>query len=175
MSLLSSFIKVRQSADDSAPQTDALADSHIGDSRLSDSHLGEPHAGASHDTGSGDNVFNLLPPESAEAVAPEPVPEPKPQGRNRHPVDMTDLSRLSIDRDGRLYWDGKPVETHHRLSMSRKQIVGASLVAALVAIGAIGAAIQGASAARDWTCRLGWSTDACTVPGGLRNRLDIPM
>ncbi len=57
---------------------------------------------------------------------------------------MTDLSRLSIDHDGRLYWDGKPVETHHRLSMSRRQIVGASLVAAFVAIGAIGAAIQGA-------------------------------
>ena len=43
---------------------------------------------------------------------------------------MTDLSRLSIDSDGRLYWDGKPVETHHRLSMSRAQIVGASIVAA---------------------------------------------
>ena len=88
---------------------------------------------------------------------------------------MTDLSRLSIDRDGRLYWDGKPVETHHRLSMSRRQIVGASLVAALVAIGAIGAAIQGASAARDWACRLGWSASACTLPDGLpRNRPDIP-
>ena len=88
---------------------------------------------------------------------------------------MTDLSRLSIDRDGRLYWDGKPVETHHRLSMSRAQIVGASIVAAFVAIGALGAAIQGAVAARDWACRLGWSASACTLPGGSpRNRSDIP-
>jgi hypothetical protein len=170
MSLLPGFIKARQRQDDSAPQTDAVADSYTADSHTRDSPIGE-----SHDAELDDNVFNLLPPESSEPAAPEPIPEPKPQGRNRHPVDMTDLSRLSIDRDGRLYWDGKPVETHHRLSMSRRQIVGASLVAALVAIGAIGAAIQGASAARDWACRLGWSASACAVPDALpRNRADIP-
>jgi hypothetical protein len=165
MSLLPGFIKARQREDDSAPQTDAVADSYTADSHARDSHNAELD----------DNVFNLLPPESSEPAAPEPIPEPKPQGCNRHPVDMTDLSRLSIDCDGRLYWDGKPVETHHRLSMSRRQIVGASLVAALVAIGAIGAAIQGAAAARDWACWLGWSASACTPPEGLpRNRPDIP-
>jgi len=173
MSLLPGFIKARQRQDDSAPQTEAAADSHVTDS----------HARDSYDPELDDNVFNLLPPESSEPAAPEPiaepipesVPEPKPQGRNRHPVDMTDLSRLSIDRDGKLYWDGKPVETHHRLSMSRKQIVGASLVAVLVAIAALGAAIQGAAAARDWACRLGWSASACALPGGLpQNRPDIP-
>src|SRR5882757_7375476 len=165
MSLFPGFIKARQRQDDSATQTEAVADSHIGDSQIGDFH----------DAALDDNVFNLLPPESSEPAAPEPIPEPKPQGRNHHPVDMTDLSRLSIDRDGRLYWDGKPVETHHRLSMSRKQIVGASLIAALVAIGAIGAAIQGAAAARDWACRLGWSASACSLPGGLpQNRSDIP-
>lgn len=170
MSLLPGFIKARQRQDDSAPQTDAVADSYTADSHARDSHIGD-----SHNAELDDNVFNLLPPESSEPAAPEPIAEPKPQGRNRHPVDMTDLSRLSIDRDGRLYWDGKPVETHHRLSMSRRQIVGASLVAALVAIGAIGAAIQGASAARDWACWLGWSASACTLPEGLpRNRPEIP-
>ena len=170
MSLLPGFIGARRRQDDSAPQTEAVADSYTADSPTRDSHIGD-----SHDTELDDNVFNLLPPESSEPAAPEPIPEPKPQGRNRHPVDMTDLSRLSIDRDGRLYWDGKPVETHHRLSMSRRQIVGASLVAAFVAIGAIGAAIQGASAARDWACWLGWSASACSLPQGLpRNRADIP-
>ena len=169
MSLLPGFIKARKRDDDSAPQTDAVADSHVTDSRTR----------GSYDAELDDNVFNLLPPESSAPAAPEPIPEPipgpKPQGRNHHPVDMTDLSRLSIDYDGRLYWDGKPVETHHRLSMSRRQIVGAGLVAAFVAIGAIGAAIQGASAARDWACRLGWSASACTLPDGLqRNRSDIP-
>ncbi len=102
----------------------AASNSRAGDSSRSDSPASD----------SDDDVFNLLPPESSAA------PEPKPQGRNINPVDMTDLSRLSIDRDGRLYWDGKPVETHHRLSMSRRQIVGASIVAAFVVIGAIGAA-----------------------------------
>jgi len=170
MSLLPGFIRARQREDDSAPQTEAVADSYTADSHARDSHIGD-----SHNAELDDNVFNLLPPESSEPAAPEPIAEPKPQGRNRHPVDMTDLSRLSIDRDGRLYWDGKPVETHHRLSMSRRQIVGASLVAALVAIGAIGAAIQGAAAARDWACWLGWSASACTLPEGLpRNRPDIP-
>jgi hypothetical protein len=170
MSLLPGFIRARQREDDSAPQTEAVADSYTADSHARDSHIGD-----SHNAELDDNVFNLLPPESSEPAAPEPIAEPKPQGRNRHPVDMTDLSRLSIDRDGRLYWDGKPVETHHRLSMSRRQIVGASLVAALVAIGAIGAAIQGASAARDWACWLGWSASACTLPEGLpRNRPEIP-
>src|SRR4051812_5277382 len=174
MSLFPGFIKARQRDDDSAPQTEAAADSYTADSHKPDSHIGD-----SHNAELDDNVFNLLPPESSEPAAPEPIAEPisepKPQGRNRHPVDMTDLSRLSIDRDGRLYWDGKPVETHHRLSMSRRQIVGASLVAAFVAIGAIGAAIQGASAARDWACWLGWSASACTLPQGLpRNRPDIP-
>ena len=51
---------------------------------------------------------------------------------------MTDLSRLSIDHDGRLYWDGKPVEVRRRILMSRAQIVGASIVAAFVVIGALG-------------------------------------
>ena len=175
MSLFPSFIRARQRQDDSAPQTEAAADF-----RLGDSYGRDPHIGNSYDAELDENVFNLLPPEPADHAAPEPIPEPipepMPQGQNHHPVDMTDLSRLSIDHDGRLYWDGKPVETHHRLMMSRKQIVGASLIAALVAIGAIGAAIQGAAAARDWACRLGWSASACTpLPDRLlQNRPDIP-
>jgi hypothetical protein len=174
MSLFPRFIRARKRQDVSAPQTEAVADF-----RLGDSYGRDPHIGDSYDAELDENVFNLLPPETSEPAALEPIseptPEPKPQGRNRHPVDMTDLSRLSIDRDGKLYWDGKPVETHHRLVMSRKQIVGASLIAAFVAIGAIGAAIQGASAARDWACWLGWSASACAPPGGLpQNRPDIP-
>jgi hypothetical protein len=88
---------------------------------------------------------------------------------------MTDLSRLSIDSDGRLYWDGKPVEVRRRISMSRAQVVGAGIVAAFVAIGAIASAIQGAVTAHDWACRLGWSASFCALPGGQpRNRSDIP-
>jgi hypothetical protein len=160
MSLFPAFINARLRKTDSAPQTGTTTDSRQPDSPANDSD---------------DNIFNLLPPESTEPAAPEPKPESKAQGRNRHPVDMTDLSRLSIDRDGRLYWDGKPVEAHHRLSMSRAQIVGASLVAAFVVIGAIASAIQGTVAARELACRLGWSTNACIVPGAQpKPRFDIP-
>src|SRR5215212_10230040 len=178
MSLFPDFSKARQRQDDSAPQTEAATDSYTADSHKRDSQIGDSHIAELDD-----NVFNLLPPESSEPAAPEPIaepiaepiPEPKPQGRNRHPVDMTDLSRLSIDRDGRLYWDGKPVEVRRRISLSRAQVVGASIVAAFVVIGAIASAIQGAVAARELACRLGWSASACTLPGGLpQNRSDIP-
>jgi hypothetical protein len=45
-----------------------------------------------------------------------------------------------------------------------------------VAVGAIGAAVQGTAAARDWACRLGWTTTYCTLrdaPPALHS-LDIP-
>lgn len=139
-----------QAPDDSAPQTEAAADTR--------------------DAAPDENVFNLLPPKSPESAEQQPAP----QGRNRHPVDMTDLSRLSIDSDGRLYWDGKPVEVHRRILMSRTQVVGASIVTAFVVIGAIGAVLQGSIAARDWACRLGWTTNYCTLPGTPPRRPDIP-
>ena len=121
----------------------------------------------------GNNVFELVPPQTD----PEPVavpPEPVPAGRNEHPVDMTDLSRLSIDRDGRLYWDGNPVKVRRELLMTRAQVVGASLIAAFIVIGAIGATLQGASAARDLLCRLGWTSSTCTLSAPPQPRFDIP-
>ena len=86
---------------------------------------------------------------------------------------MTDLSRLSIDYDGRLYWDGKPVEVRRRISMSRAQVVGASIVAAFVVIGALASAVV---AARELACQFGWSASACTLPGAVQPRhgSDIP-
>ncbi len=150
MNLLPTFIHARKHQDDSAPQTEAAADTR--------------------DAAPDENVFNLLPPKSPESAEQQPAP----QGRNRHPVDMTDLSRLSIDSDGRLYWDGKPVEVHRRILMSRTQVVGASIVTAFVVIGAIGAVLQGSIAARDWACRLGWTTNYCPLPGTPPRRPDIP-
>lgn len=160
MSLFPAF-SARKRNNDSAPLTDTEIDSHAGDSQRREPRL----------SGLDENIFNLLPPESAETAAPRP----EPQGRNVHPVDMTDLSRLSIDRDGRLYWDGKPVEVRRRISLSPAQIVGVSIVAAFVVIGAIGSVLQGAVAARDLACRLGWSAGSCALPGvPPRHRSDIP-
>ena len=171
MSLFPAFINARLRKADSAPQTETTSDSEPADSRASASKAGDPD----------DHIFDLLPPKSAEAAAPEPElqqlephqPEPQqpePQGRNVHPVDMTDLSRLSIDRDGRLYWDGKPVEVRRRISMSQAQVVGASIVAPFVVIGALASAIQGVVAAREFACQFGWSASACTLPGAVQPR-----
>ena len=167
MSLFPAFINARLRKADSAPHAETTSDSDKPGSRPSDSKAGDPD----------DNVFDLLPPKPTEAAAPDPEPQqPEPQGRNVHPVDMTDLSRLSIDQDGRLYWDGKPVEVRRRISMSRAQIVGAGIVAAFVVIGAVASAIQGAVAARELACRFGWSASACTRPGAVQPRQgsDIP-
>jgi hypothetical protein len=133
-----------------------------------------------------DNVFSLTPPEpapgasrSAGAAADLPSGEadgaaPTKRGGNIHQLATADLSRLSIDNDGRLYWDGKPVEVRRRLEMTRAQMVGLGIVAVFIAIGAIGAAIQGSLALRDWGCRLGWTADYCGVPPVTPRRPDIP-
>ena len=76
--------------------------------------------------------------------------------------------------------EARATEVAHRCREPRQpealgsaQIVGASIVAAFVVIGALGAAVQGSVAARDWACRLGWTTQHCTVPSGPL-RSDIP-
>jgi hypothetical protein len=168
MSLLSALFKARTRPDDTAPKPEPAGDSPAADTPARQAQ---------------DNVFELVPPEKTqEAVReprPEPEPEPKKKGRNVHNLAVADLSRLSIDDDGRLYWDGKPVEVRRRIQMSRAQVVGASFVAAFIVIGAIGAAVQGSLALRDWSCRLGWTTRHCTLPGTVpspleRRPLDIP-
>jgi hypothetical protein len=167
MSLLPALFKVRKRLDDAAsPRKPA------GDSRETDS---PPRA-------TEDNVFELVPPEKiheayrvAQSEAAPEAEAPARKGRNIHPLATADLSRLSIDDDGRLYWDGKPVEVRRRIEMSQAQVIGASVVAAFVALGALGAVIQGSLALRDWGCRLGWTTSYCGPPASARPpRLDIP-
>lgn len=117
------------------------------------------------------DIFNLIPPraadkyertqnaEQAEAVdAPEQV-----EGRNVHAVNTMDLTRLSIDNDGRLYWDGKPVEVRRRLMMSRAQVVGASVIAFFVVVGAIGSVLQATATVHEWSCRIGLAS-SCAAP-----------
>jgi hypothetical protein len=147
MSLFPAFVGAQKRQEEQAPAPEPAAEQSSAETPQDDDS----------------DIFNLLPPLEPGAEPPPPPPL-KPIGRNQHPVDMTDLSRLSIDREGRLYWDGKPVETHHRFAMSRKQFIGASVVAAFVIIGSIGAALQGAATVRGWTCRLGWSASACDMP-----------
>ena len=99
--------------------------------------------------------------EAAEKVHKPEKPK-KVEGRNVRGLGVTDLSRLSIDNDGRLYWDGKPVEVRRRLMMSRRQTVGASLLAIAIVLGAAGALVQGWATAYDWACKLGWASTYCS-------------
>jgi hypothetical protein len=137
------------------------------------------------------DVFRLIPPraetlessaplESFEPAAPEPPAAPE-SGRDVHPVGAMDLSRLSIDNDGRLYWDGKPVEVRRRLLMSPAQIFAALIIGLFVMIAGIGAAVQGTATAHEWACRIGWTEMYCKSPAPAQvpaprapARLDIP-
>jgi hypothetical protein len=109
-------------------------------------------------------------------VSPTPAAVSAPPARSRQPVQMTDISRLSIDANGRLYWDGKPAEVRHRLAMSPRQVAGASLLGLFIIIGGIAAAIQGTISAHDWSCRVGWVRSYCPAAPALRApaRADIP-
>jgi hypothetical protein len=102
------------------------------------------------------------------ALAAEPA-APKP---------AMDLSRLSIDNSGHLYWDGKPVEVRRRVSLSPGQILAATIIGLFIIIGGIGAAINGSAAAFEWGCKLGWIRSNCASPTLLlpppKPRVDIP-
>jgi hypothetical protein len=167
-------------ADRSRTERKRLDEERPDDKRPDEKRADEKHADDDRET-----IFNLLPPDAgAKSVAgpdpeskpqskpqsePQSEPEPEPEApaapasRNIHPIGISDLGRLSIDNDGRLYWDGKPVEVRRRIMMSRAQVIGASVIGAFVVIGALGAAIQASAAARDWACRLGWTTTYCAV------------
>ena len=175
MSRFSALFKVPKRPSDTTSPAEAVADS-----RSDDSH---PNESQKHELE--DNVFNLLPPENAPAASQDarsaaddppgkPDRPPEKSSRNIHPLATADLSRLSIDNDGRLYWDGKPVEVRRRIQMSRAQAVGASIVSVFIVIGAIGAAVQGSLALRDWGCRMGWTTSYCSIPAAPPRRPDIP-
>ena len=67
--------------------------------------------------------------------------EPKwPKGVR--PISFMDLGRLGIDARKRLYWDGEPVETQHRINLSFWQKVGACLTVASAAVVALFTALS---------------------------------
>lgn len=134
------------------------------------------------------DIFNLIPPRAeqkyeraTETDQPrEAVAGPAEiEGRNVRPVAATDLTRLSIDNDGRLYWDGKPVEVRRRLMMSRGQVIGTCLIAFFIVGGALSSAIQAAATIHDWACRAGWASECRADPApsapGFQPRSDIPV
>jgi hypothetical protein len=115
-----------------------------------------------------------IPSRSASALATPASVAAEPAA----PKPAMDLSRLSIDNSGHLYWDGKPVEVRRRVSLSPGQILAATIIGLFIIIGGIGAAINGSAAAFDWGCKLGWIRANCASPTLLlpppKPRVDIP-
>jgi hypothetical protein len=74
--------------------------------------------------------------------------------RNIRPISMSESDGLGIDPDGRLHWNGKPVEIiGRRLDFTRKQALVGLVVAFFTIVAGIGAAAQGWAAYHDWACR----------------------
>src|SRR3546814_15303567 len=74
-------------------------------------------------------------------------------------ISIDGLSHLGVGNDGRLYWDGKPVEVARAFSLSRLQFVYA-IVTLLVAIAATAAArSEERSVGKESvsTCRFRWA------------------
>ena len=70
------------------------------------------------------------------------------------PYSLAEVDGLGIDSDGRLHWNGKPVEIiGRRLDLTWSQAVFGFLVAVFTVVGGIGAAAQGWAAYHDWACR----------------------
>jgi len=59
--------------------------------------------------------------------------------KNVRPIAIAESGGLGIDRDGRLYWNGKPVEiVGRRIDLTWTQTAIALAVALFTALGAIG-------------------------------------
>jgi hypothetical protein len=73
---------------------------------------------------------------------------------NVRQIALAEAGGLGIDSDGRLYWNGKPVEiVGRRLDLTSAQAVVGLVVAFFTIVGATGAAVQGWTAYHDWACR----------------------
>jgi hypothetical protein len=70
------------------------------------------------------------------------------------PISLAEVDGLGIDSDGRLHWNGKPVEIiGRRLDLTWTQTLFGLLVAIFTVVGGVGAAAQGWAAYHDWACK----------------------
>lgn len=81
-------------------------------------------------------------------------------------IALAEVDGLGVDSDGRLHWNGKPVEiVGRRLDLTNFQIFLAVVVALFTVVGGVGAAAQGWAAYHDWACRNGQHAFvACPAP-----------
>ncbi|HWP25404.1 MAG TPA: hypothetical protein VNL39_03580 [Xanthobacteraceae bacterium] len=76
----------------------------------------------------------------------------------------SDLSRLSVGEDGRLYWDDKPVVIRRRILLSGWQTFAAIIVSVAALIIAASGAVHVAISAHEWMCGAKWIATYCPVP-----------
>jgi hypothetical protein len=97
---------------------------------------------------------------------------------DRSTLGAKNLNRLSIGSDGLIYWDNKLLEVKRRMTMSRGQVVGMTLLGIAAVIVAVSASIHGAVGAHDWMCRTQQTTIYCPPaappPPAPPARVDIP-
>src|SRR5580693_10429054 len=94
--------------------------------------------------------FKGIPPLSGRSDQPEAL----------RSISEDEIALSEVDRRGRLYWDGKPVEVSRRLTFW--QTVGAFTVGTFIVIGSVGSFLQGWTVYHDLACRMGWYTFAVT-------------
>ena len=89
---------------------------------------------------------------------------------------IAEVDRLGIDRDGRLHWDGKPVEiVGQRLDLTKLQL-GLAVVVALTTVVTAGATfVLGWTAYHDWACKVEWpAVVSCPKKPVAPNSGDFP-
>lgn len=86
------------------------------------------------------------------------VPEWPPGVRG---LSREGLRLLGLDGEGRLYWDGKPVETRQGPDRNRAQRLAAAAVTAALIAGGVNGLVQAISATTEYGCRHDWWTAGC--------------
>jgi hypothetical protein len=86
------------------------------------------------------------------------------------PIAIEETDGLGIDADGRLYWNGKPVEIiRQRLDLTGWQMAVAVLVMIFTGAAAIATGFQAWTGYREWNCKLhAVSADKCPAESPIK-------
>lgn len=78
-------------------------------------------------------------------------------------ISIGETDGLGVDANGRLYWNGKPVEIiGQRLDLTWPQLIVAIVVAVATVVAALATSVQGFVAYEDWACKVHWpAASAC--------------
>lgn len=76
-------------------------------------------------------------------------------------ISWDNIGRLGVGRDGRLYWDGRQVETRRRLDLTFWQKVIAAVSGFAIIAGGCGGLVQGIAAGYELGCKRTWWTEGC--------------